>query len=58
MWQNQLKKQWGTIQKVLGSKSRLEKIVFDILKDFKGKTKAFHWRRQCYAGIWKRLSSL
>lgn len=33
----QLKKQWGTIQKVLGSKSRLEKIVFDILKDFKVK---------------------
>lgn len=33
----QLKKQWGTMQKVLGSKSRLEKIVFDILKDFKVK---------------------
>ncbi|TCZ65187.1 type I restriction endonuclease subunit R [Flaviaesturariibacter aridisoli] len=31
----QLKKQWGTMQKVLGSKSRLEKIVFDIVKDFK-----------------------
>lgn len=31
----QLKKQWGTMQKVLGSKSRLEKIVFDIIKDFK-----------------------
>ncbi len=31
----QLKQQWGTMQKVLGSKSRLEKIVFDILKDFK-----------------------
>jgi len=33
----QLKRQWGTMQKVLGSKSRLEKIVFDILKDFKVK---------------------
>lgn len=33
----QLKKQWGTMQKVLGSKSRLEKVVFDILKDFKVK---------------------
>lgn len=33
----QLKKQWGTMQKVLGSKSRLEKIVFDIVKDFKVK---------------------
>lgn len=33
----QLKKQWGTMQKVLGSKSRLEKIVFDIIKDFKVK---------------------
>jgi type I restriction enzyme R subunit len=33
----QLKKHWGTMQKVLGSKSRLEKIVFDIIKDFKTK---------------------
>lgn len=33
----QLKKQWGSMQKVLGSKSRLEKIVFDIVKDFKVK---------------------
>ncbi len=32
-----LKRFWGTIQKVLGSKSRLEKIVFDIIKDFKVK---------------------
>jgi type I restriction enzyme R subunit len=31
----ELKKKWGTMQKVLGSKSRLEKIVFDIIKDFK-----------------------
>ncbi len=31
----ELKKRWGTMQKVLGSKSRLEKIVFDIIKDFK-----------------------
>ena len=31
----ELKKRWGTMQKVLGSKSRLEKIVFDIVKDFK-----------------------
>lgn len=31
----QLKQKWGTMQKVLGSKSRLEKIVFDIVKDFK-----------------------
>ena len=30
-----LKRKWGTMQKVLGSKSRLEKIVFDIIKDFK-----------------------
>lgn len=30
-----LKRKWGTMQKVLGSKSRLEKIVFDIVKDFK-----------------------
>ena len=31
----EIKKKWGTMQKVLGSKSRLEKIVFDIIKDFK-----------------------
>jgi type I restriction enzyme R subunit len=31
----ELKKRWGNMQKVLGSKSRLEKIVFDIIKDFK-----------------------
>jgi len=35
----ELKKKWGTMQKVLGSKSRLEKIVFDIVKDFKVKTR-------------------
>ncbi len=33
----ELKKYWGTMQKVLGSKSRLEKIVYDIVKDFKTK---------------------
>jgi len=31
----ELKKQWGTMQKVLSTKSRLEKVVFDIIKDFK-----------------------
>jgi len=31
----ELKKKWGTMQKVLGSKSRLDRIVFDIIKDFK-----------------------
>lgn len=30
----ELKKQWGTMQKVLSTKSRLEKIVFDIKKEF------------------------
>jgi type I restriction enzyme, R subunit len=29
----QLKKKWGTLQKVLSSRSRLEKIVNDILMD-------------------------
>ncbi len=33
----ELKKRWGNIQKVLGSKSRLEKIVGDILFDFNTK---------------------
>ena len=30
----ELKRRWGTMQKVLSSKSRLEKIVFDIIQDF------------------------
>lgn len=33
----ELKKKWGNMQKILGSKSRLEKIVYDIVKDFKVK---------------------
>jgi type I restriction enzyme R subunit len=33
----ELKRRWGTMRKVMGSKSRLEKIVFDIIKDFKVK---------------------
>lgn len=33
----ELKQKWGTMQKVLSTKSRLEKIVFDIIKDFKTK---------------------
>jgi len=33
----QLKIRWGTMQKVLGSKSRLERIVFDIVRDFRSK---------------------
>jgi len=31
----ELKKRWGTLQKVLSAKSRLEKIVYDIIKDFR-----------------------
>jgi len=31
----ELKKQWGNMQKVLSTKSRLEKVVYDIIKDFK-----------------------
>ena len=31
----ELKQRWGTMQKVLSTKSRLEKIVFDIIKDFR-----------------------
>ncbi len=33
----ELKQKWGTMQKVLSTKSRLEKIAFDIIKDFKVK---------------------
>ncbi|MBL7683830.1 MAG: HsdR family type I site-specific deoxyribonuclease [Flavipsychrobacter sp.] len=35
----ELKQKWGTMQKVLSSKSRLEKIAFDIIKDFKMKSR-------------------
>ncbi len=31
----ELKRKWGTMQKVLSTKSRLEKVVFDVIKDFK-----------------------
>jgi type I restriction enzyme R subunit len=33
----ELKQKWGTMQKVLSTKSRLEKVVYDIIKDFKTK---------------------
>jgi type I restriction enzyme R subunit len=33
----ELKQKWGTMQKVLSTKSRLEKIAFDLIKDFKVK---------------------
>ncbi len=34
---NELKKKWGTMQKVLSSKGRIEKIVLDIVMDFRRK---------------------
>lgn len=34
-WQkDELKKQWGTMQKVLSSRSRMERVVYDIVFDF------------------------
>jgi type I restriction enzyme R subunit len=36
---NELKKKWGTMQRVLSSKSRMEKIVQDILFDFSTKSR-------------------
>ncbi len=36
---NELKKKWGTMQNVLSSKSRMEKIVADILLDFSTKAR-------------------
>ncbi len=34
-WQkNKLKKQWGTMQKVLSSRSRIERVVNDVIHDF------------------------
>lgn len=37
----ELKKKWGTMQKVLGSKSRLAKIVNDIIHDFDTKPRLY-----------------
>ena len=34
---NELKKKWGTMQKVLSSKGRIEKIVLDVVMDFRRK---------------------
>jgi type I restriction enzyme R subunit len=34
---DKLKQRWGTLQAVLSSKSRLEKIAYDVLKDFRTK---------------------
>lgn len=36
---SELKKRWGTLQKVLSSKSRMDKIVNDIIYDFSVKTR-------------------
>jgi len=35
----ELKQKWGSMQKVLSSKDRLQKIAFDIIKDFKTKAR-------------------
>jgi len=40
----ELKKRWGTMQSLLSSTSRLEKIVFDILDDFYKKTRLANGR--------------
>jgi hypothetical protein len=45
----ELKKRWGTLRKLFSSKGRLEKIVFDILKDFKHEASPEHRGRQCHA---------
>lgn len=37
----ELKKKWGRMQEVLGSRSRLEKIVYDIIRDFATKPRLF-----------------
>lgn len=39
---NEIKKKWGTMQNVLSSKSRMEKIVADILMDFSTKSRLKH----------------
>ena len=46
----QLKQRWGTMQKVLSSQSRLEKIVADILLDMETKRPAHERARQRHAG--------
>lgn len=39
---NEIKKKWGTMQNVLSSKSRMKKIVADILMDFSTKSRLKH----------------
>ncbi|WP_432220933.1 type I restriction endonuclease subunit R [Flavobacterium sp. TMP13] len=39
---NEIKKKWGTMQNVLSSKSRMEKIVADIVMDFSTKSRLKH----------------
>ena len=44
-WQkSELKKKWGTMQKVLSSKSRIERVVSDIVMDFNTKSRLSNHR--------------
>jgi type I restriction enzyme R subunit len=43
----QLKQKWGTLQKVLSSKSRLQQIVSDILLDMETKPRLMDGRGRC-----------
>lgn len=46
----QLKERWGTMQNLLSSQSRLEKIVFDILDDFYKKDRQRYANRSARRG--------
>ena len=51
----QLKQRWGTLQKVLSSKSRLEMIVADILMDMATRPRLHGRSRQRHAGLRQHL---
>ena len=51
----QLKQRWGTMQKVLSSQSRLEKIVADILMDMETTDRLQERPRQRHAGLRQHL---
>ena len=47
---SKLKKKWGTMQMVLSSRSRMEKVVSDIIFDFNVKPRLSSGKRKCHSG--------
>ena len=54
----QLKQRWGTLQKLMSSRSRLEMIVADVLMDMAKRPPPHGWKRECDACFRQHLSSL